>query len=65
MDIKNQKTEPKKTKWNFKNMYKLEPLTNRKLHTAIITMLRNIVVGRAATKLTNTSNNKIVTVLNP
>jgi len=46
-------------------MHKLEPLKNRKLHTAITTMLRNTAVGKAATRLANTSNSEIVTVLNP
>jgi len=46
-------------------MYRLEPLTNRKLHTAIITILRNTVAGRAAIGLINTSDGKMVTVLNP
>jgi len=45
-------------------MYRLEPLTNRKLHTTITIILRNIVAGRAATGFINTFNNKTVTVLN-
>jgi len=46
-------------------MYRLEPLTNRKLYTAITTMLRNTAAGRAAVGPINTSNSKTVTVLNP
>jgi len=46
-------------------MYRLEPLMNWKLYTAIITILRNIVAGRAAIGLINTSDGETVTVLNP
>jgi len=56
--------EPKRIERNFKNTYRLEPLTNQKLHTAITIILRNIMAGRAATGLINTFNNKTVTVLN-
>jgi len=56
--------EPKRTEWNLKNMYRLEPLTNWKLYTAITIMLRNIAAGRAATGLVNTSDGKTVIVLN-
>jgi len=45
-------------------MHRPEPLTNRKLHTAIITILRNTTAGRAAVRPVNTSNSKTVTVLN-
>ena len=45
-------------------MYKPELLTNWKLYTAIITMPRNTVAGRAATGLVNTSNGETITVLN-
>ena len=57
--------EPKRIKRNLKNMYRLEPLTNRKLYTAIIIILRNTVAGRAAIGPVNTFDGKIVTVLNP
>jgi len=46
-------------------MHRLEPLTNRKLHIAITTILKNTIVGRAATGPINTSNNETITVLNP
>ena len=49
---------------NLKNTYRPEPLTNRKLYTAITTMLRNTVAGKAAVGPINTSNSKTVTVLN-
>jgi len=65
MDIENQKTEPKRTERNLKNMHRLEPLTNWKLHTIITTMLRNTAAGRAAVGLVNTSDSETVTVLNP
>jgi len=65
MNIKNQKTEPKRIEWNLKNMHKLEPLMNRKLYTAITTILKNTVVSRATAGPINTFNSKTVTVLNP
>jgi len=57
--------EPKRTEWNLKNMYRLKPLTNQKLHTAIIIILRNTIAGKAAARPINTSNGEIVTILNP
>ena len=57
--------EPKRIEWNPKNTYRLEPLKNQKLHTALTTMLRNIIIGKAAAGLANTSNSEIVTVLTP
>jgi len=38
---------------------------NQKLHTAIITMLRNTIAGRAAAGPVNTFNGETVTILNP
>jgi len=57
--------EPKRIERNLKNTYRLEPLTNWKLYTAITTMLRNTVAGRAAAGPANTSNGEMVTVSNP
>ena len=65
MDIENQKTEPKRTERNLKNMHRLEPLTNWKLHTIITTMLRNTIASKAAAGPVNTFNSETVTVLNP
>ena len=65
MDIKIQKMESKRIEQNLKNTYRPEPLTNQKLHTAITTMLRNTVAGKAAAGPANTSNNETVTVSNP
>jgi len=56
--------EPKKIKRNFKNIYRLKPLINRKLHTAITIILRNIMAGRTAIGPVNTSNNKMIIILN-
>ena len=56
--------EPKRIEQNFKNIYRLEPLINRKLYIAIIIILRNTAAGRATIVLVNTSNGEIVTVLN-
>jgi len=57
--------EPKKIGWNPKNTYRLEPLTNQKLYTAITIILKNIIAGKAAARPINTFNSKTVTVLNP
>ena len=46
-------------------MYRPEPLTNRKLYTTIIIILKNTVAGRAAIGPINTSDGDIVTILNP
>jgi len=45
-------------------MYRLKPLTNQKLHTAITIILRNTVAGKAIIGLVNTFDNKIIIVLN-
>ena len=37
---------------------------NRKLYTAITTILRNTIVGRTAIGPANTSNSETVTILN-
>ena len=65
MDIKTQKIEFKRTEWNLKNIYRLESLTNRKLHTTITIMLKNTVAGKAAIGPVNTFNSEMVTILNP
>jgi len=57
--------EPKRIERNFKNTYRLEPLTNRKLYIAIITILRNTMAGKAAAGLVNIFNSETVTILNP
>ena len=64
MDSKKKKKEFKKTKRNFKNMYRLKPLMNQKLYTAITTMLRNTIASRAAIRPANSSNSKMITILN-
>jgi len=46
-------------------MYRPKLLINRKLHTAITTMLRNTVASKAAAGPANTSNGETVTVSNP
>ena len=46
-------------------MYRLKPLTNRKLYTIIIIMLRNTAAGKVAVGLVNTFNSETVTVSNP
>ena len=46
-------------------MYRLKPLTNQKLYTAITIILRNTVAGRAAAGFVNTSNSETVIILNP
>jgi len=57
--------EPKRTERNLKNIYRLEPLMNRKLYTAITTMLKNTIAGRITTGPANTSDGEMITVLNP
>jgi len=46
-------------------MYRLKSLTNQKLYTAIITILKNTVAGKAAAGPINTFNGGTVTILNP
>ena len=65
MELKNKKTEPKRIEWNSKNIYRLEPLKNQKLYTAITIILRNIIFSKAAIKFINTFNGEIVAVLTP
>jgi len=45
-------------------MYRLEPLTNWKLHIVITTMLKNTTAGKAVIRPVNTSNGEIITILN-
>ena len=56
--------EFKRIEQNLKNIYRLKPLINRKLYTAIIIILKNIIVSRTAIKLINTFNSKIIIILN-
>jgi len=57
--------ESKRIKWNFKNIYRPKPLTNRKLYTTITIILRNTIAGKTAIEPVNTFNSKIITILNP
>jgi len=57
--------EPKRIERNFKNMYRLKPLKNQKLYTALIIMLRNTITSKTAIGPINTSNSETVAVLKP
>jgi len=46
-------------------MYRLEPLMNWKLYTAITIMLKNTIAGRAAIGPANIFNGETITVSNP
>jgi len=65
MELKNKKTEPKRTERNPKNTHRPESLKNQKLYTTITIMLRNTASGKAAIGPANTSNGETVAVLTP
>ena len=45
-------------------MYRLKPLKNRKLHTAISIILRNTIISKAVVRPVNTFNGETNTILN-